>query len=239
VTLPVTTGASAKRAVIIGNEEAFRASTMATSQLLEATMKPLQVSCLADEAKSNQRKQRQKALLAAPVLGRFTMTGGRFLLVFFFLGSWKVGAVSSGRNAECIPTNSNHTDFRCFPHAYDDLDCTDNDAQSCERWSKAGECRKNPTYMLANCPKSCESCVGPHGTEGVVQIAPDNHRLVVQRLLETHEYVNSKVMSNIKYRTSCSNLHEMCTYWSVSGQCRSNSKYMVQNCPAACRACHL
>ena len=32
--------------------------------------------------------------------------------------------------------------------------CRDLDS-NCESWSKAGECEKNPNYMLSNCKKSC------------------------------------------------------------------------------------
>lgn len=29
---------------------------------------------------------------------------------------------------------------------------------NCTAWAKAGECNKNPSYMLNDCPGACESC---------------------------------------------------------------------------------
>ena len=39
-------------------------------------------------------------------------------------------------------------------------DLCKNDHEQCETWAKLGECKKNPTYMLNSCRKSCGVCVG-------------------------------------------------------------------------------
>jgi prolyl 4-hydroxylase len=36
-------------------------------------------------------------------------------------------------------------------------DCSDDNA-NCAHWAGAGECDKNPAYMLANCKRSCAAC---------------------------------------------------------------------------------
>jgi hypothetical protein len=39
----------------------------------------------------------------------------------------------------------------------DDSDCIDSD-ERCELWADAGECSKNPGYMLSGCAKACNVC---------------------------------------------------------------------------------
>ena len=43
-----------------------------------------------------------------------------------------------------------------FPSA-----CKDKDKR-CKSWAWSGECKKNPKYMVINCPKSCTICPGMH-----------------------------------------------------------------------------
>jgi len=37
--------------------------------------------------------------------------------------------------------------------------CTDENAE-CSSWASTGECEENPKYMLVNCKKSCNNCLG-------------------------------------------------------------------------------
>ena len=41
--------------------------------------------------------------------------------------------------------------------ATDDPDCADDD-DGCKTWAAAGECDKNPDYMLYSCRRSCAVC---------------------------------------------------------------------------------
>ncbi|CAK9035779.1 Probable prolyl 4-hydroxylase 7 (AtP4H7) [Durusdinium trenchii] len=36
--------------------------------------------------------------------------------------------------------------------------CSDRFPRKCPSWEAQGECRKNPGWMIVNCPKSCKSC---------------------------------------------------------------------------------
>jgi hypothetical protein len=45
----------------------------------------------------------------------------------------------------------------CNPFKRGDESCYDSHS-SCHEWAKAGECEKNPNYMLFNCPLACEQC---------------------------------------------------------------------------------
>ena len=40
-----------------------------------------------------------------------------------------------------------------------DPDCT-NMNQYCDDWAAAGHCTRNPEWMNANCPVSCDQCTG-------------------------------------------------------------------------------
>ena len=47
--------------------------------------------------------------------------------------------------------------------------------QKCEEWAMAGECAKNPSYMMTTCIKACGFC-NP-GADGVVVVETDKHGL--------------------------------------------------------------
>ena len=36
-------------------------------------------------------------------------------------------------------------------------DCTDKN-KNCIEWSKRGECKKTPNYMMVNCKRACQQC---------------------------------------------------------------------------------
>ena len=57
--------------------------------------------------------------------------------------------------------------FHCltfFPSA-----CKDKN-KNCKSWALSGECKKNPKFMVINCPKSCTICPGMHDTQEVKKI---------------------------------------------------------------------
>lgn len=68
-----------------------------------------------------------------------------------------------GATGECLPVGhangSSATDFHCVSSKELAIPCEDEDSE-CRSWADRGECRQNPQYMLYNCRKSCETCVG-------------------------------------------------------------------------------
>ena len=46
------------------------------------------------------------------------------------------------------------------------LACKDKDKR-CKLWALTGECKKDPKYMVINCPKSCKICPGMHDAQEV------------------------------------------------------------------------
>ena len=49
-------------------------------------------------------------------------------------------------------------DTTATPNADPDPSCEDGNG-SCEAWAAAGECERNPAYMVTNCARSCNECV--------------------------------------------------------------------------------
>jgi ShK domain-like len=169
-----------------------------------------------------------------------------------------VAATSNKVGGECIPLATDPSRFHCYDISaslssstssssgldYDDIvedtTCMDTEKE-CREWMEKGECSRNPNYMLIFCPHSCETCITGHA--GVVQVSLDheeggNPRRVVERLAQTHSYVQNKVASNVRFLHSCKNKHELCTHWATLGECETNPNYMLRECAAACRKCH-
>lgn len=55
---------------------------------------------------------------------------------------------------EDIPDDENIGNYQT---TFDDDLCSD-DNELCGKWAETGECKKNPTYMLENCQRSCNVC---------------------------------------------------------------------------------
>ena len=94
------------------------------------------------------------------------------------------------------------------------------------------------------CRNSCDSCLGIH-TGGVIQIAPGddddvNTRKyeILSKLLKSQEYIFHEANRNIQAITKCINKHDLCTYWSINGECETNPKFMNLECSPACQTCH-
>lgn len=60
---------------------------------------------------------------------------------------------TDGNTQECLKDR-----LACNPFKRGDESCYDNHS-SCHEWAKAGECGKNPDYMLSHCRLSCEECM--------------------------------------------------------------------------------
>jgi hypothetical protein len=137
----------------------------------------------------------------------------------------------------CIASDEDFSNFHCSVSEKPRIECVDLHPE-CSTWTTKGECSKNPQYMLIDCRKSCDSCIDSH-TTGVLQIAPDERtRLqVLQQLIETQEYLHKKAKDAIQNLAKCLNKHELCTHWSVLGECKTNRVFMQKECAPACRTC--
>lgn len=129
----------------------------------------------------------------------------------------------------------------------DDPDCVDNHA-NCGFWAEKGECESNPTYMLANCMKSCGSCPNPAPRQtstrilvegddvleeskkyGVKQRAEGERRaLTIARIEEAMTYMQSEQVVHLpqKVRETCQNRHELCAFWAVIGELRTFARFV-------------
>jgi ShK domain-like len=80
--------------------------------------------------------------------------------------------------------------------------CKDKNSK-CASWSQAGECMKNPDFMLVTCTTSCRSCLsvtGRYGVEQVVQSPSDilEEYMVTQRM---HDYMIDVVFQDDSFQT--------------------------------------
>lgn len=137
----------------------------------------------------------------------------------------------------------------------------------CSFWAEHGECEKNPSYMEAHCPVSCETCdklklarrevkevskdVDPAVAQeimdksrafGLRQIAAGaDTKLTLIRIEESANYMkDEKTLALPKdILDNCSNKHEMCSFWAALGECENNIAYMTINCSPACFSCNM
>jgi hypothetical protein len=55
--------------------------------------------------------------------------------------------------------------------------------------------------------------------------------------VETQEYQHTEAERTVETLKTCLNKHELCTHWSLQGECESNASWMQQECAPACRVC--
>mmetsp|Transcript_6215 Transcript_6215/g.12848 ORF Transcript_6215/g.12848 Transcript_6215/m.12848 type:complete len:177 (+) Transcript_6215:90-620(+) len=137
---------------------------------------------------------------------------------------------------ECLATSTDMDSFRCISSGSMRIACIDEDKR-CPEWSRNGECKTNPQYMLVSCRKSCSSCIPLHPGEEP-QIAYDNSRAkVLGRLYETQEYLHKEAIRNVETLKYCRNKHSECTHWWSIGECKKNPQFMTTECAPACQTC--
>ena len=166
-------------------------------------------------------------------------------------------AAATEKLGECLPSSIDETQFHCFAglrtittaatkaaeedRNYYAEDCFDMQVDDCPGWAASGECTINPDYMLHHCRYSCQTCMEIDGHGGTTQIAPTDARAaIVQHLKATAQYIRTITERQPELRATCRNLASECTYWAVLGECREGTDtapYMLEHCPAACRAC--
>ena len=60
---------------------------------------------------------------------------------------------------------------------------------------------------------------------------------ILHKLIETQEYMQRQVEHNVIALTKCVNKHDLCTQWSILGECTTNPSFMDRECSPACRTC--
>jgi len=175
--------------------------------------------------------------------------------------TWRNNALSAGVlpdfHLHVVPTSDSKQDEKCV-----------DDDDRCPFWAEHGECQNNPGYMLVGCPKSCNKCpksvvsleienrsraiydtAMEYGTgywffvKGEPQTCAGVKKLeTIENVKETMIYLRDVIIPYRKYdkvRENCVNRNTNCAFWSVIGQCESNTDYMTHECAPSCQTCHL
>mmetsp|Transcript_30320 Transcript_30320/g.45095 ORF Transcript_30320/g.45095 Transcript_30320/m.45095 type:complete len:189 (-) Transcript_30320:1658-2224(-) len=151
------------------------------------------------------------------------------ILAFMFLSS----SFSIGCAAESTEklSSSCDTDGSCLIGANEDDSCVDKD-EECSNWADNGDCATNPTFMIAKCPVSCQSCM-----DGPIEDPCENQHADCAAWASMGECKNNpQFMLSLCARScgscpvldpqkleeeeaECNDLHEMCGVWAERGEC--------------------
>lgn len=58
----------------------------------------------------------------------------------------------------------------------------------------------------------------------------------------TIDYMDSAKVRSLPFNVRdslCKNQYELCSFWSLLGECKNNESFMTTNCAPACKSCHL
>ncbi|XP_042894037.1 putative tyrosinase-like protein tyr-3 [Penaeus japonicus] len=122
--------------------------------------------------------------------------------------------------------------------------CSDSH-KHCGTWAAAGECERNPDWMVNNCQKSCKTC----GKE-----CSDSNNFCKEWSKMGECTRNAPYMSLFCKKScgvcdelepepeptkpkKCKNQNKHCKEWASHGQCRVNPAYMLDKCKKACSVC--
>ncbi|XP_030831462.1 zinc metalloproteinase nas-13-like [Strongylocentrotus purpuratus] len=122
-------------------------------------------------------------------------------------------------------------------------DCKDmND--NCAGWANAGECQANPSWMLPNCPVSCDQCETVNPGENCIDMNENcaiwaKYRQCTENpgyMLEfcprsCGQCVGSGIMQ------TCEDFNDQCADWASTEQCQLNPGYMNYECRKSCSLC--
>lgn len=124
-----------------------------------------------------------------------------YCLVFVLLCQ----TVASKGRGECLPVNGEkESSFHCLPNKLNTQTCED-EHENCNAWARKNECRKNPSFMMKGCRKSCGTCLDLH--VGEIQVSPDadTARAVLERLVATQDYIYEETERNPHVFRKCKN----------------------------------
>lgn len=144
----------------------------------------------------------------SPSLSILSPMGSKLLLLAalcnILLSFHAFQVVASVSRGECLPVNDDKEAFHCFSTKKPIKECEDLN-EECDGWARRGECHKNPGFMIKNCRKKCGLCMDLH--VGELQVAPDafTRRAVLDRLVETQDYIYSATEQNPQTFRKCRN----------------------------------
>lgn len=137
--------------------------------------------------------------------------------------------------------------------------CEDKD-ERCAGWAAAGECPKNPSYMLHNCAISCKSCPKPLDVseeelsllDAVAEygkpqkIEGEETAKTWDVVRKTVSYMQDEIYGEHPSHTlseeivaECTNREELCSFWAAIGECEANKAYMKTKCAPSCQTCEM
>ncbi len=132
-------------------------------------------------------------------------------------------------------TNEDYTngDYTNEDYTYTDpgdslITCQDSNDR-CPEWAGKGECMSNPSWMLANCQKSCNACTT---SEQRSSMGPSIST-------PTSDAQECNDLKDECHQTSESGdcLLTKCAFWASEGECESNPSYMNNYCAQSCGQC--
>lgn len=168
----------------------------------------------------------------------------------------------SGGNESTAPTSapSNFTAPTSAPNNStggdpdeSDPNCVDT-TEFCSEWAarEPSECERNPDYMAATCPKSCDVC-------GDVTESPGNETATDSPSptpSPSSGGTNNETDTNPTQSPStddddddddsteapsssapCSDDRDQCPAWAAAGECTNNPKFMLKSCKQSCGEC--
>lgn len=105
----------------------------------------------------------------------------------------------------------------------------------CVAWGKLGECKKNPEWMLPNCPVACNQCT----------LKCKDYSKHCKRWAELGEcdknkpYMSAYCVRSCYCGKDCSDDAKECRYWAKKGYCKDPAfgDYMELRCRKSCRLC--
>ncbi|EOD06790.1 hypothetical protein EMIHUDRAFT_106715 [Emiliania huxleyi CCMP1516] len=84
----------------------------------------------------------------------------------------------------------------------------------CVQWAEAGECKRNPDYMIVHCAAACRVANRARRAGGP----------------------SSRARGDADAGRAASDKSLPCVQWAEAGECKRNPDYMIVHCAAACRA---
>jgi prolyl 4-hydroxylase len=79
----------------------------------------------------------------------------------------------------------------------------------------------------------------PQRVDGVTK--DDTFLIIKQTLVYMKNFIHAENPTHSISKTSidaCTNNHDLCSYWALSGECEENPSYMVTKCAPSCQSCH-
>ena len=145
------------------------------------------------------------------------------------------------KSMECFAIDEDSNSFRCtnYPKTIQPIHCI-NEHPECEAWASRNECNANPQYMLLHCREACNKsfCSLHHGEAQVAAPGVSPQRML-KTLIQTQHYLFDMADRNKaaeKLLKQCINKHELCTVWSIRGECSGSVRSI---CALACHECDM